>query len=66
MAKVRHIEAVDAMNSSYPIESLPTSKEVKALLAANASRKYLVFPEDPDASDPDDGRSAPAVDHQRS
>lgn len=45
-AKVRHIESVDAMNSSYPMEVIAKATEVKALLAANAARKYLVFAED--------------------
>lgn len=45
-AKVRRIESVDAMNSSYPMEVIAKAKEVKALLAANAAKKYLVFAED--------------------
>lgn len=45
-ASVRHIEAVNAMNSSYPMEVIARAAEMKALLAANASRKYLVFAED--------------------
>lgn len=44
--KVRHIEAVNEMNSPYPMEVIAKSGEIKKLLAANASRKYLVFPED--------------------
>lgn len=45
-AKVRHIEAVNEMSSPYPMEVIAKSGEIKKLLAANASRKYLVFPED--------------------
>ncbi|MGG7664314.1 glycoside hydrolase domain-containing protein [Dyadobacter sp. BHUBP1] len=45
-AKVRHIEAVNGMSSPYPMEVIAKSGEIKKLLAANASRKYLVFPED--------------------
>lgn len=45
-AKLRHIEVVNAMSSPYPMEVIAKSAEVKKLLAANASRKYLVFPED--------------------
>ena len=45
-AKVRHIEAVNAMSSPYPMEVIAKSAEVEKLLANNAPRKYLVFPED--------------------
>ncbi|NIG52289.1 hypothetical protein F3J22_02240 [Chitinophaga sp. Cy-1792] len=45
-AAVKEMEAVDAFNSSYPMEVIATDKEMKALLLKHPGAGYLVFPED--------------------
>jgi hypothetical protein len=45
-ASVAYMEAVNAMNSLYPMELIATGKEVQNLLKANPGKDYLVFTED--------------------
>lgn len=45
-AKVLYIESVNEINSFYPMEVIAKASEVTKLVAANASKSYLVFPED--------------------
>ncbi len=40
------LQSVDAFNSFYPMEVIATEKETNALIAKNAGKDYLVFPED--------------------
>lgn len=46
VAKVESIEAVNAINSFYPMEVIATAAEVKKLISTNAGKTYMVFPED--------------------
>ncbi|MBS1527259.1 MAG: hypothetical protein JST19_16520 [Bacteroidetes bacterium] len=46
LAKVESIQAVNAMNSFYPMEVIATASELKALEAKYPSKQYLVFVED--------------------
>ncbi len=45
-AKVEEIEAINAINTFYPMEVIAKASEIKALEKQYALRKYLVFPED--------------------
>lgn len=45
-AKFNYFEAVNAMNSFYPMEVIATQQEVKTLLKTQDKKTYLVFPED--------------------
>jgi hypothetical protein len=45
-AKVEAIQAINGMNSFYPMEVIAKAAEVKALVGKYPSKKYLVFPED--------------------
>jgi hypothetical protein len=45
-AKVVEFQAIDELNSFFPMEVIATADEVRQLLAAHASASYLLFPED--------------------
>jgi len=45
-AKVVAFEAIDALDSFFPMEVIATKAETEALLAKHAGAAYLVFPED--------------------
>ena len=45
-AVVKEIQAIDSLNSFYPMEVIATKKEVAALVAKSTHKDYLVFPED--------------------
>ena len=46
LARVVEFQAIDELNSFFPMEVIATASEVKLLLARNWSASYLVFPED--------------------
>lgn len=46
IAQATQLQSVDAFNSFDPMEIIATAKESQALLAKNAAKEYLVFPED--------------------
>jgi hypothetical protein len=45
-ANVLYIESINELNSFYPMEVIAKASEVSKLIADNASKSYLVFPED--------------------
>ena len=45
-ARVTMLESVNALNSFYPMKVIAKASEVSQLVAAHASKSYLVFPED--------------------
>ena len=45
-ARLNYFEAVNSMNSFYPMEVIATQSETAALIDQNKSRGYLVFTED--------------------
>jgi hypothetical protein len=45
-ANVAYFEAVNAVNSFYPMEVIATKKEAQGLMKANPGKDYLVFTED--------------------
>jgi hypothetical protein len=45
-AKVVAIESIDAFNSFYPMEVIATAAETNALVKANGTKAFLVFPEE--------------------
>ena len=45
-AKVVEIQSIDAFNSFYPMEVIATAAETGALVKANGTKDFLVFPED--------------------
>jgi hypothetical protein len=45
-ARVTEYQAIDELNSFYPMEVIATASETQALLARHPSSAYLVFPED--------------------
>ncbi len=45
-AKVIEIQSIDAFNSFYPMEVIATAAETDALVRANGTKDFLVFPED--------------------
>ena len=45
-ARVVEIQSVDAFNSFYPMEVIATAAETDALAKANATKDFVVFPED--------------------
>jgi hypothetical protein len=45
-ATLLYLEAVNAMNSFYPMEIIATGQEVQNLIKANPAKEYLVFTED--------------------
>jgi Glycoside hydrolase 123, N-terminal domain len=45
-ARVVAIQAVDSMNSMWPMEVIATAAETRALLARHPGAAYLLFPED--------------------
>jgi len=46
LAKFSYFEAINAMNSFYPMEVIATSQEVKAVVKRQSKTTYLVFTED--------------------
>jgi hypothetical protein len=46
VARVVEFQAIDELNSFFPMEVIATASETKALLARNWAVPYLVFPED--------------------
>jgi len=46
MARVVEFQAIDELNSFFPMEVIATAEETKALLDRHATAPYLVFPED--------------------
>ena len=46
LAKIEGIQAINQMNSFYPMEVIAKASEVKTLENKYPSKKYLVFPED--------------------
>jgi hypothetical protein len=45
-AKVIEIQAIDSLNSFYPMEVIATTDEIHDLLSEHPDASYLVFPED--------------------
>jgi hypothetical protein len=45
-AEVTGFQSIDALNSFYPMEIIATAGETEALVRANRSASFLVFPED--------------------
>ena len=45
-AETVEIQSVDAFNSFYPMEVIAKREEIDRLIAANAGKSFLVFPED--------------------
>ena len=45
-ARVVEFQAIDELNSFYPMEVIATAAETQALLARHAASAYLLFPED--------------------
>ncbi len=45
-ARVVEFQAIDELNSFYPMEVIATAAETRSLLALHPSAAYLVFPED--------------------
>jgi hypothetical protein len=46
LARVAEFQAIDELNSFFPMEVIATASETKMLLARNWTASYLVFPED--------------------
>ncbi len=46
LARVAEFQAIDDLNSFFPMEVIATASETKMLLARNWTVSYLVFPED--------------------
>ncbi len=44
--QVVELQAIDSLNSFYPMEVIATAAEIRSLLAAHPNHPYLVFPED--------------------
>ncbi|MGB6340452.1 MAG: glycoside hydrolase domain-containing protein, partial [Candidatus Aminicenantaceae bacterium] len=45
-ARVKEIQAIDELNSFYPMEVIATSQEIAELLEEYSQFSYLIFPED--------------------
>ncbi len=46
LARVQEIQAIDELNSFYPMEVIATSQEIAELLEEYSQSSYLIFPED--------------------
>jgi hypothetical protein len=46
LAQVKEIQAIDELNSFYPMEVIATAKETAELLEEYSQSSYLIFPED--------------------